>query len=309
MSVISHPSVHQAPSAISREIPDLVNTVPSVKVPKAKLGPRLIAIPDKDLMRLRKCVSCELSWTSRKTAPQKMKHIQTCAKKNKLDSHTVTTLVRAELEKVEEDEKKNAKVSVVNTDLITVTLLENAVQEVISKKKGRRPKVIESVKQLSDTRQNILERARLLLQSQSSSAVPVGDPVAGPSALMSPPPTQPFGESTLAYRYQSRVSPDPTQPLLYIPSPPKAANGFGESNLAKQFSVKAHYLDHSSSPVHIPSPLAQRNRGLDSAHLSPTPRRLDLHEGADLMLGLGGEYTDNPVSVTTHPNGISISRC
>ncbi|KAI0755465.1 hypothetical protein BC629DRAFT_1553962 [Irpex lacteus] len=241
-----------------------------------------------------------------------MKHIQTCARKNKLEDDTVIALIRVELARtLESGQPTSTSTSKAPGAEVAATLLENVVQEG-PKKKGRRPKVVESVKQLADTRESILERARLLLQSQ---------PPAGPSKSKAPPSaastsvtpplppaTQTFGESALAQKYQSKSKafPDPTQPPARVPSPPMASGPsppasptFGESNLAKQFHVqaKAFYTSYpernsSSSPVYIPSPLAQRNQGSDPPVLlspSPTPRRLQGDGDHQLVLG-----RDNP---------------
>ena len=307
------PSVYQVPSVISRHASSNSIVAPPVTKPKPLARHRFTAVEDDDLALLRKCVSCDLSWTSRKTVLQKMKHIQTCAKKNKLDDDTVITLIRTEVTNANDREASSSKPT-------ATTLLENAVQEVLPKKRGRRPKVVESVKQLSDTRQNILDRARLLLQTQQSLAEqPVQPSTSSNSLSAAPPPlTQPFGESALAQRYQHKSPPEPSQTSLDSPgtSPLEAQRtpldssppiGFGESNLAKQFQVKVFYPDFNSSPVRIPSPLAQRNQGSDAVQLSSTPRRLELSDDRTLELNHG--RTDNPVSGIVDISCSPVSRC
>ena len=107
----------------------------------------------------------------------------------------------------------NSKQPGVETKPNTVTLLESAVQKAAPNKRRRRLEVIGTVKQLSDTRQQILNRARLLLQSQPS-VVEQAD-VLSNSSIPRPasPPllTQPFGESILAQKYQDKLPPESPQ--------------------------------------------------------------------------------------------------
>ena len=53
---------------------------------------------DKELSRILKCIACDLAWTARKSVKQKMKHIQSCAKKRGLTDETVAHLIRAEIQ-------------------------------------------------------------------------------------------------------------------------------------------------------------------------------------------------------------------
>lgn len=322
VSIVPRPSVYQVPSAISRHASSNALAAPPVTKPKPAASHRFTAFGDSDLARLRKCVSCDLSWTSRKTVLQKMKHIQTCAKKNKLDDDTVITLIRTELTNANNGDASGTKQSGAGTELTVTTLLENAVQEVVPRKRGRRPKVVESVKQLSETRQNILDRAHLLLQTQPAPAEQLVAPSTSSNPLPVAPPllTQPFGESALAQKYRSRCPPKPPQTSLAVSGPsPLAVQHppvdssppieFSGSKLAQQFPVKVFYPDLSSSPVRISSPLAQRNQEPDTMRLSPTPRRLDLSDDADGALGSDNERTGNHVSAIVHPDSPTISYC
>ncbi|KAI0693595.1 hypothetical protein BC835DRAFT_1069026 [Cytidiella melzeri] len=287
---------------ISRGASGVARNSPAADPPPAAKSHRFTTFSDAELTRLLRCVSCGSSWTSRKTVIQKMKHIQACSRKNKLDDGTVTSLIHDELNKIAVVES-NAAALAEKAEIAARTLLDNAVQDVVPKKKGRRPKVLETVKELSDTRQSILERARVLLQTKSVSAEQPADlPSTSsiPSSARSHPLTQPFGQSSLALQFCSKAPPIHTQLPVYDPSPsdariprapeelinsPPRTQTFGESNLAKQFLPKASYVDSDSSPIYISSPLAQRNQPSDTIELSPTPRRRKLPEVTDLFLG------------------------
>lgn len=54
--------------------------------------------PERQLSQLLRCVSCELQWTTRKSVFEKMKHLKSCAKKNRLDDGLVQTLIQRELD-------------------------------------------------------------------------------------------------------------------------------------------------------------------------------------------------------------------
>lgn len=206
-SIVSRPSISQVPSEVSRHTSSNPTNI------RRLACHRFTAVGNSDLARLPKCVSCELYWTSRKTALQKMKHMEMCAKKNKLEDDTVITLIRMELMNADDRGTSNSKQPGVETKPNTVTLLESAVQKAAPNKRRRRLEVIGTVKQLSDTRQQILNRARLLLQSQPS-VVEQAD-VLSNSSIPRPasPPllTQPFGESILAQKYQDKLPPESPQ--------------------------------------------------------------------------------------------------
>lgn len=243
---------------------------------------RFIMFTDTALGKLMLCVSCKLAWTARKTVPQKMKHIQTCAKKKKLTDETVIFLIREELQRNPVQDSRRKGGPVVMSLPEPQTLLENIVQDDAARKKGRRPKVTESVKEPTETRSDILERARLLLQS-SGSKILAAQPMHCPK---SPPRTQAFGESALALKFRSNVPPVPTPDCATVSSPdprsPPRIQPFGKSSLADQFQVKATYVEPETSPIYASSPLAQRNRPSDIIELSPTPRSLELPD--DLTL-------------------------
>ncbi|KAI0638248.1 hypothetical protein C8Q77DRAFT_1153914 [Trametes polyzona] len=161
---------------------------------------------DAELGRILKCVSCDLAWTARKTVTQKMKHIQTCAKKKGLNDDTVRTLLRQELDAlppVASSSKSGTPAP--QTDAVPETLLEDVLKDTTRKKPGRRPQVQQTVKSVTETRGDILDRARSLLQgegvSRASSSVPTDRGGVGSGMNLAPPPaTQAFSRSTVGAR-------------------------------------------------------------------------------------------------------------
>ncbi|PIL37211.1 hypothetical protein GSI_00904 [Ganoderma sinense ZZ0214-1] len=128
---------------------------------------------DAQLSRLLKCVSCELAWTARKTVKEKMKHIQSCAKKNRLTDETVRILLRTELAKLppvasSSKSKTTAESSAPST---SETLLEETLKDKRRKRSGPRKQVEQTVKNVSETRDSILDKARLLLKNVHDDAL------------------------------------------------------------------------------------------------------------------------------------------
>lgn len=236
-----------------------------------------------DLGKLRKCVSCELAWTTRKTAPQKLKHIQTCAKKLKLTEETLRHLFRAELDRIkrlppeETQGKGKGKLPEAPPEPVQPgTLLEEVIDGGTRKKPGRRPQVVESLKQLHEMRQDILDRAKQLLGGHAKASMPLEKDSAGPLEY-SPPRTQPFGESRLAQRHVPVAMLDRTQAPMYVPdfeaagpsrqtrhspgtmsneSPPRT-QPFGKSALAKKFGKARALGTDSDDDLPRSSPRAQ----------------------------------------------------
>ncbi len=269
----SFQSLHTICSARSVE-PNNSSEVPPPKprkFPKAT-SHRFTQFSDADLARLLKCVSCDLTWTARKTVVQKMKHVQTCAKKTRLTDDTIAILIRSELEKTPRVASHNSKGKEKATEPEQVepqTLLEQAINDGGARKRTKRPQVVETVKDPAQTRQNILDRARLLLSSQfrthkATVTVDSNPQMRGlPDALyQSPPRTQPFGQSALAQKFRSSALADPTPTPIYVPSPapiasssraepevhpvlanpsnPPRTQPFGESVLAKGLQPHTH---------------------------------------------------------------------
>ncbi|KAG2108096.1 hypothetical protein BD769DRAFT_1693386, partial [Suillus cothurnatus] len=113
----------------------------STSTPKARLKRPSIQDLSNDfshaqLASLISCVSCNLKWTSTKTASQKVIHIENCAKKKFLSDETVPMLVRKE---------------------------KTVDNEVSRTKKSRRPQILGTVRSLPETRSSIMGRVRAVL--------------------------------------------------------------------------------------------------------------------------------------------------
>ncbi|KAI0677485.1 hypothetical protein C8Q78DRAFT_1002906 [Trametes maxima] len=165
---------------------------------------------DLQLARILKCVSCDLAWTTRKTVPQKMKHMQTCAKKNGLSDETVRVLLRKELDSlppVASSSKSKSATPVPPSTPVPETLLEEVLKDASKKKPGRRPQVLQTVKSVTETRETILDKARSLLGDSAGSSAPhttADTPVV--HSREAPPATQAFSKSHVA---ATRVPPEP----------------------------------------------------------------------------------------------------
>ncbi|TBU49596.1 hypothetical protein BD309DRAFT_1026046 [Dichomitus squalens] len=164
------------------------------------------------LSRLLRCVSCDLAWTARKTVKEKMKHIQSCAKKNRLTDETVRVLLRAELAKLQPVASSSKRNSPVEPTVPSApeTLLAETVREQKKKRAGPRRQVEPTVKSVAETREEILNKARLLLQNAPNRVPPASRVVQqiaqsaaapfDPEPAM-PPPTQAFARSSIAARH------------------------------------------------------------------------------------------------------------
>ncbi|GBE79527.1 hypothetical protein SCP_0207270 [Sparassis crispa] len=237
-----------ASSSRSVSFIDTERCAPAKKVPRLAAHSLSDAFPASDLARLLKCVCCDLSWTARKTAPQKMKHIQLCAKKNALTHETVIILIRKELEVAPPPgtAQTNSKSACSKEQDNARTLLEDVLVADGAKKKKRRVQVVGTVQSLQDTRGQILDRARRLIGDATPAT---GDAVAlrqhhEPSARSMPPATQVFGASGLASGQDASAAQvpglafPPTQ--VFAPSKfveveddmPPATQGFGKRALA-----------------------------------------------------------------------------
>ena len=195
-------TVSKTPSSSGREssTPEVSAKAKRVSTPPSHAFAQDFA--DADLSRIRKCVSCETSWTVRKSVANKMKHIEVCARKKKLTHETIRVLLQKELDNLPPVASTSKLPSVEPAPAVPETLLEEAVKDGKKKKAGRRPQVLQTVKSVEETRSNILDRARLLLQdtrNTARSAEAAASPASPPDVEM-PPPTQVFGMSKVASR-------------------------------------------------------------------------------------------------------------
>ncbi|KAI0832485.1 hypothetical protein BC628DRAFT_1414781 [Trametes gibbosa] len=228
---------------------------------KRPISHRFADFSDSQLSRVLKCVSCELAWTARKTVPQKMKHIQTCAKKNGLTDDTVRILLRKELDSAPPvASSSNSTTPAPASDSVSETLLEDVLKGAGKKKHGRRPPVMQTVKNVEETRRSILDRARSLLANGSSSCAR-DSIVETADDLHIPPATQMFRKSNVAAREECSQSQfaDTTQV-------------FGPSKLAGRSSRLQSAIVHAGIDIAAQSdisPLTQVPGGIDQARQSP----------------------------------------
>ncbi|KAF7352661.1 hypothetical protein MVEN_01231900 [Mycena venus] len=195
---------------------------------------------DAELRKLIKCVSCDLSWTARKTAAQKMLHIRSCAKKTGLTDQTIRALIRKEVDNA--PEPGQSKVALVPAQ--RTTLYEDIVREAGPKRKGKRKPAVDILKNVTETRENIRGNARMILGPESLSD---GDDfIVQTQAVTSDKPattqehsaTQVFGPSRLGQQhgYKSSIlgDPDPDDD----PDIPPATQAFAPSKLGGRAAAR-----------------------------------------------------------------------
>ncbi|THV08398.1 hypothetical protein K435DRAFT_832890 [Dendrothele bispora CBS 962.96] len=141
--------------------PSVLRTVAKADAPPKKdsrVGGRraVLDIPDDELSRLLKCVCCDSQWTTRKGTKQKLSHIQSCAKKHRLRDDTVLALIRKELKATLANDKGKGP-----AETPVETFFEEVMHDAAPKKRVRRQgEVAATVRNLSDTRDDILAKAK-----------------------------------------------------------------------------------------------------------------------------------------------------
>lgn len=188
--------------------------------------PTLAGFSEKQLVPLRKCVSCNVAWTTRKTVAQKVSHIRTCSRKAKLSDETLKVLILKELEATPPEETNKSKGKRKKTqqieDALSKTFLEEVVDDAqVQRLKKRKALVSSSVKSVAETRDDILDKARQLLHPPVRSCPP--------EISMPPPPsTQAFGVSKLGST-SSRFD------MGNLDQGPQPTQAFGKSTLGERF--------------------------------------------------------------------------
>ncbi|KAK0230962.1 hypothetical protein IW262DRAFT_1453886 [Armillaria fumosa] len=292
-----------ARKASSSTIPSCAESVEALPKPVASKKPLRADrfaedFTDAQLGGLLKCVCCNISWTTRKTAAQKMKHVQSCAKKNNFTDSAVRTRIHQALESMDpEDVALKGKGKAKGQDLsVPETYFHDVIHDAGPKKRTKRVEVQGTVKTLGDTRDAILQRAETIIGHSASSTV---------HRLLSEEDnygivaTQHFSSSTLAGRMAANDSPmldDPwysdsdaepypatqifgpskfsakpfsTSPSPSIDEPLPATQPFASSKLG---SLQAVALEQSS-PVSSRSSLIKPTRSLTpSSSNAPSPK-------------------------------------
>lgn len=152
-------------------------------------------LPSDHVAKLTKCVSCGARWTTRKSASQKTKHIQSCARKKGFTPDTIRIALSKEVENVKANTMNKSGGQDKESNPSENTLLGNTVK---AEAKGKKPRhrAQKTVENITVTRNSILDRAKQILGHDTQ---PTGDDgytdVHDDELPM--PFTQPFGRSTL----------------------------------------------------------------------------------------------------------------
>ncbi|KAJ7638981.1 hypothetical protein FB45DRAFT_1023726 [Roridomyces roridus] len=186
------------------------------KAPPKKAATRKLAngnlASDAQLKKLTKCVSCDAAWTVRKTGEQKLVHIRKCAKKSGFTDETVRLLITKAVENLPGDSKGKGK-----APPEPATLLEELVDGP-PKRRGRRKQVSDTLKDVSETRKNIADHARVAWGSGDDSIVQTQ---ALRAETREPAATQAFGPSRLAQRHKPSLDSDDEPPSTQAFAPSK----------------------------------------------------------------------------------------
>jgi hypothetical protein len=249
----------------ARTVSATSTSLPKERPKRAVAFPCLATFSDARLAKLGRCISCELTWTTRKTVVEKVKHISACAKKHSLDNATLSHLIEKVLLKEPEappPSKKKAQKKVEDDVERSPKTLFTHIRTVDEPKKRRRPAVLASVHDPTIAAALIRDRAkdlfgitsgdeptqpvqpprwtpsgaRLLAVAQATSAAPVPAPEEAPL-------TQPFGKSALAAGQTKAVVPRSLFMSYDVPitdtsdgNPLPTTQTFTPSNLASNLS-------------------------------------------------------------------------
>jgi len=155
----------QAPSQQSTELQPISYAKSSLGV--IRVYNRLpLTFSDSELIKLVKCVCCGIGWTTRKGVAQKMAHVQFCAKKYAFTDDTVKVLIRQEVDsvlpKARRIKGKEIPLILRHTPRSTQDLYGRCVKGAEPKRRARNLEV-KTVKSAIETRDVILDRARVIL--------------------------------------------------------------------------------------------------------------------------------------------------
>ena len=123
------------------------------------------------LQKLTRCVCCQIPWTTRKSAPGKLNHIQKCARKSSLTEEAVRLMIEQDLRALAtQGDLKKGKCKTVALE--PATLLEGIVANTNTKTKGRKKEMPTTVLQVAETHNVIYSRARALFEEPEESDIP-----------------------------------------------------------------------------------------------------------------------------------------
>ncbi|KAF9476495.1 hypothetical protein BDN70DRAFT_923250 [Pholiota conissans] len=168
-----NPPVRKKPIASARGI--TTATLATLSTDVERPTPQIVKsldIASADLAKITRCVSCDLLWTARKTAIQKMSHIKSCAKKNNFSDETIQLLIRKEITNrvpVEKPNRGKGKDSIMNaSSKAKDTYMDVIIDVARPRKKGKRKQTHNLLAKASSNRDSILERAKVILASENN---------------------------------------------------------------------------------------------------------------------------------------------
>ena len=200
----------------------------------------------------------------RKSTAQKMLHIQSCSRKKALSDETVQVLILQEIENalpVDNATKRKGKGKETGEPK---TFLENILDDAAPRRKGKRPEITKTVRNVIETRDVILDRAKAILDdfpslTREEHYLDSQTQIFHPSKLVDKHKrgnllqTKSFGENMLR-REQTIHSPD------WLTATTSNQQGSGDSDV--------EILVLSGSGTHHKSPSAGDTH-LDSTSMSP----------------------------------------
>ncbi|KAG8821162.1 hypothetical protein FRC17_009909 [Serendipita sp. 399] len=163
---------------------------------------------DAELGPLLRCVSCDVTWTTRKMVSNKLAHIRSCQKKHELDDDTIRERIQRELDSIQADEvqvlnpKKKRKPAPVQEGGPS-SLLEEIAQGVRPKQRRKAKEVVTTVIGIEHQHEFFSERAKrkFSLDSEENGETFSGESSSGTGEAgdrsKSPVLTQPFPSSKL----------------------------------------------------------------------------------------------------------------
>uniref|UniRef100_A0A0W0EZE7 Uncharacterized protein n=1 Tax=Moniliophthora roreri TaxID=221103 RepID=A0A0W0EZE7_MONRR len=225
---------------------------------------------DEQLSRLLKCVACDVRWTVRKSASQKVTHIRSCAKKNGFQDETVCRLIRKELEKVLPASSGDKGKGEAEVEPLAETIFNEMVHDAAPKKRTKRQEVVTTLKALSETRSAILDRAKTIF-AQNNHAYHARQQEQVLPSLGGLPSTSGFGVSGLG-RTKGRQ-----QSIFSFPSSPGKENVANvETITPKESNPKSStplvYISSSSSddpPKRLKTAKKNQEKSPSTSHVTP----------------------------------------
>ncbi|KAJ4478278.1 hypothetical protein J3R30DRAFT_2883168 [Lentinula aciculospora] len=161
------------------------------------------------------CVSCDTTWTTRKSVPQKLTHIKSCAKKHGIKDDTLVELVRKGIENALAMQPKGKHIA--TDEPARKTFFDEVVHDAAPRKRNRRQEVTSTIKDIGETRNTIMRKARMIVSKGNS--------------------------NVRAFRERGIGDLD-SDGDLYTDFLPSSTPRFGKSSLARRTGLQARSLFH-----------------------------------------------------------------